>query len=179
MKIVRIVLSLSLLASASAHSQSSTTTDGPNGTQVVVSGNEGARAFHSRWGYAPAVRAGDLIVLSGVIAGPAPGDGRDAEAFKRSLVRTFENLEEHLQALDASLEDVIRVNSYHVWDSPYFDGDKLAHMEAVRDVKNQFMKTATPAWTAIGVSELFTESGLVEIELTVYAPIKLAVQLEE
>lgn len=153
-----------------ADARASTVAEGPNGTQVVVAGNEGARAFHSQWGYAPAVRAGEFIVLSGVIAGPAPDDGRDVEAFKRSLVRTFQNLEEHLRALDASLEDVIRVNSYHVWDSPYFEGDKLAHMEAVRDVKNQFIKTATPAWTAIGVSELFTDSGLVEIELTVYVP---------
>ena len=43
-------------------------------------------------------------------------------------------------------------------------------MEAVRAIKQEFMGDATPAWTAIGVSELFTDSGLVEIELTVYAP---------
>ncbi|MEO0422552.1 MAG: Rid family hydrolase [Pseudomonadota bacterium] len=160
---------LALLCAAFAHAEPSTVVDGPNGTDVVVSGNEGARAFHERWGYAPAVRAGDLIVLSGVIAGPAPGDGQDAAAFRRSLERTFQGIEEHLRALGASLDDVIRINSYHVWGSPHFEGDKLAHMNAVRDVKNQFMK-ATPAWTAVGVSELFVETGLVEIELTVYVP---------
>ena len=129
-----VLVILVLLASTSAYAQSSTAVEGHNGTQVVISGDEGSREFHSRWGYAPAVRAGDLIVLSGVIAGPAPDDGRDAEAFKRSLVRTFQALEQHLRTLDASLEDVIRVNSYHVWDSPYFEGDKLEHMEAVREV---------------------------------------------
>lgn len=145
---------------------------GPNGTEIVVSGDEGARGFHARWGYAPAVRAGDIIVMSGVIAGPAPGDGASVEAFKGSLRRTFARLKADLAVLDASLLDVIKINTYHVWDSKYFDGDKVAHMEAVRDIKQEFMGKATPAWSAIGVSELFTDSGLVEIELTVYSPRK-------
>lgn len=145
--------------------------DGPNGTRVVVSGNEGARAFQERWGYAPAIRAGDMILMSGVIAGTAPGDGTDAEAFKRGLRRSFAALEENLAALDASFEDVVKINTYHVFDSEYFDGDKMAHMEAVREVKVEVMGDVAPAWSAIGVSELFTDSGLVEIELTVYAPL--------
>ena len=144
--------------------------DGPNGTQVVVSENEGAREFQQRWGYAPAIRAGDMILMSGAIAGTAPGEGTDAEAFKHSLRRTFAALEQNLAALDASFENVVKINTYHVFDSEYFDGDKLAHMEAVREVKVEVMGDVTPAWSAIGVSELFTDSGLVEIELTVYAP---------
>ena len=166
-----VLLCVSLLPAAAAQSKGSVT-EGPNKTQVVVSGNEGARNFQARWGYAPAVRAGDLIVMSGLIAGPAPDDGIDAEAFKRSLRGAFTQMKQDLAVLGASLEDVIRINSYHVWNSKFFDGDKVAHMEAVRDVKQEFMGSATPAWTAIGVSELFTESGLVEIELTVYSPQK-------
>ncbi|MEM9530014.1 MAG: Rid family hydrolase [Pseudomonadota bacterium] len=168
-KVLPLYLLIFALSGATAQ-PASTVTDGPNGTQVVVAGNEGARAFHTRWGYAPAVRAGDYIVMAGVIAGPAPDDGKDAAAFKRSLRGTFTHLAEQLQAVDATLEDVVRINSYHVWNSDYFEGDKMAHMEAVREVKNEFITKATPAWTAIGVSELFTDSGLVEIELTVYAP---------
>ena len=156
--------------SAALAQEEGSTTAGPNKTQVVVSGNEGARNFQARWGYAPAVRAGDLIVMSGLIAAPAPNDGIDAEAFKRGLRRAFAQMKQDLSVLGASLEDVIRINSYHVWNSKFFDGDKVAHMEAVRDVKQEFMGSATPAWTAIGVSELFTASGLVEIELTVYSP---------
>lgn len=143
---------------------------GPNGTQIVISGDERARGFHAHWGYAPAIRAGDVIVMSGVIAGPAPDDGTDAEAFKRSLRRTFAQMKQDLAAVGASLKDVVRINTYHVWESQYFDGTKVEHMEAIREVKQEYMGKATPAWTAIGVSGLFTDSGLVEIELTLYAP---------
>ena len=160
-----LLCSAALLAFATFESQAQNRVmDGPNGTQVVVSENEGARAFQERWGYAPAIRAGDMILMSGVIAGVAPDDGTDAEAFKRGLRRSF-------GALDASFEDVVKINTYHVFDSDYFDGNKMAHMEAVREVKVEVMGDVTPAWSAIGVSELFTDSGLVEIELTVYAPL--------
>lgn len=165
-----LLLCFLFVAADGAAQAPSTVIDGRNGTEVVVAGNEGARSFHRRWGYAPAVRAGDLIMMAGVIAGPAPDDGKDAAAFKRSLRGTFTHLAEQLRALDASLEDVVRINTYHVWDSKHFDGDKMAHMEAVRDVKNEFITKATPTWTAIGVAELFSDTGLVEIELTVYAP---------
>jgi len=144
--------------------------EGANGTQVLISPNEGARAFQQRWGYAPAIRAGDWIYLSGVIAGPAPDEGTDVAAFERGLRRTFAALEQTLAALDASFEDVIKINTYHVFDSDYFNGSKLEHMEAVRQVKVEMMGDHTPTWSAIGVSELFSDAGLVEIELTVYAP---------
>ena len=163
-----VALALSVSTSAQAETE---VIDGPNGTRVVVAGNEGARAFHERWGYAPAIRSGDFIVMAGVIAGPAPDDGTDTEAFKRGLERTFGALEETLEALDASFADVVKLNTYHVFDSDYFDGSKIEHMEAVRAVKMEMMGDARPTWTAIGVSELFSDSGLVEIELTVYAPI--------
>ena len=162
-----LVLLLVLPAIGLSESQS---VAGPNNTRIVVAADEGARAFHQQWGYAPAIRAGDYIVLSGIIAGPPPDGGTDVDAFKGSLRRTFARLQQHLEALDASLADVIRLNTYHVFNSPYFQGSKLEHMEAVRAVKQEFMGSVTPTWTAIGVSELFTDSGLVEIEITAYAP---------
>ncbi|MEM9304958.1 MAG: Rid family hydrolase [Pseudomonadota bacterium] len=164
------VLAGAIAAGSAAAETGATVVERPNGTRAVVAANEGARAFHDRWGYSPAVEAGGLILMAGAIAGPAPDDGTDVEAFKRSLRRTFASFEESLEALGATFADVARINTYHVWDSAYFDGDKMAHMEAVRAVKQEFMGAAKPAWTAIGVSELFTDSGLVEIELTVLAP---------
>ncbi len=146
--------------------------EGPNNTRVAVSSHEGARNFQAHWGYSPAVRSGDYIHMSGVIAGPTGNEPIDGEAFKDSLRGSFSALNAVLKSLDASLADVVKIHTYHVFKSAYFSGDKLAHMEAVRTVKNEFMGDATPAWTAIGVSELFTDSGLVEIELTVYAPLK-------
>lgn len=156
------------IPAATMGQSSSSVIEGHNGIRIVVDGHEGARAFHARWGYAPAIQAGDLIVLSGVIAGP--DEGTDAEAYKSGLRHTFNRLRQNLNSLDASFAEVIKINTYHVFDSPYFDGDKMAHMEAVREIKQEYMGSATPTWTAIGVSELFSNSGLVEIELTVYKP---------
>lgn len=173
MKTTPIFILLVLLLSFKAHSQTDQSTrEGNNNTRIAIASDEGSRDFQARWGYAPAVRTGDYIHMSGLIAGPAGSEGTDAEAFKNSLRRTFKSLQGILRSLDASLEDVIKINTYHVFTSPHFDGDKLAHMEAVRDVKTEFMGNATPTWTAIGVSELFTDNGLVEIELTVYAPVE-------
>ncbi len=137
---------------------------------VAVAASQGARDFQASWGYAPAVRTGDYIHMSGVIAGPPATEPIGSELFKDSLRRTFSDLQKTLESLDASLQDVVRINSYHVFSSKYFTEGKLAHMEALREVKREFMGAHTPAWTAIGVSELFTDTGLVEIELTVYAP---------
>lgn len=166
----KAMLFLAVASFAALAQESSHVKEGRNGTAVVVSGNEGARNFHSRWGYAPAVRAGDLIVMAGLIAGPAPGDGKDADAFKRGLTQTFMALQQELKPLGVTLDDAIKLNTYHVFDSPWFEGDKMAHMEAVREVKTTFMGGANATWTAIGVSELFSDSGLVEIEVTLYAP---------
>ncbi|MDJ0653955.1 MAG: Rid family hydrolase [Xanthomonadales bacterium] len=165
------ILLLLLILPATAWTETQTIA-GANDTRIVVAADEGARAFHQQWGYAPAIRAGDFVVLSGIIAGPPPDAGTDVDAFKASLRRTFARLQQHLNALDASFDDVIKLNTYHVFKSPYFAGTKLEHMEAVRAIKQEFIGSATPTWTAIGVSELFTDSGLVEIEITAYAPVK-------
>ncbi|MEM7704252.1 MAG: Rid family hydrolase [Pseudomonadota bacterium] len=171
MQIQKLMIVLILLYLAPVQAQEKNQAEDSNGDRTVaVAASQGARDFQASWGYAPAVRTGDYIHMSGVIAGPPGSEPIGAEAFKESLRRSFADLETTLQSLDASLKDVVRINSYHVFSSPYFTEGKLAHMAAIRDVKREFMGTETPAWTAIGVSELFTDTGLVELELTVYAP---------
>lgn len=170
---MKIIMSffLSIALSSVCLAQQPTTLEGPNGTQFVIAGDAGARAFHEKWHYAPAVRAGDNIYLSGLIAGPAANDGTDAGAYERGLHRAFKRIGEHLAILGASFDDVIKITTYHVFKSEYFDGDKLAHLETVAKVKDVYIKSGPyPAWTAIGVAQLFADSGLVEIEITAYAP---------
>lgn len=169
MRVLTLFLALALANTGVSAQAKDTVVDGRNGTRIVVAGDEGARSFQQQWGYAPAVEAGGFVFLSGAIAGPASDEGIDTEAFKQGLRRTFASLAKRLEALDVSFADVVKINTYHVYESAYFDGDKMAHMEAVRAVKEEFMGDATPAWSAIGVSELFSDEGLVEIELTLYA----------
>ena len=49
-------------------------------------------------------------------------------------------------------------------------GDKAAHINAFMAVKDEYLPPPYAAWTAIGVSELFPNRGLVEIQITAYAP---------
>ena len=48
---------------------------------------------------------------------------------------------EHLAILGASFDDVIKITTYHVFKSEYFDGDKLAHLETVAKVKDVYIKS--------------------------------------
>ena len=44
-----------------------------------------AKAQQAQYGYAEAVRAGDMIYLSGVVAGPAPGETNLVPAYERAF----------------------------------------------------------------------------------------------
>lgn len=127
---------------------------------------------HDGWGFAGAYRAGDYVYLSGVVVGSGKADVIDVDEFKERLRATFRRADETLKAAGAGLGDVVDIVSFHIWDSPRFSGDKSAHFDAVAAVKREFMPGADPAWTAIGVSELLPDSGLVEIRMVAYAPVK-------
>lgn len=146
---------------------------------VKVPGPHGGAAWYASaeqkesqdaYGYAGAYRAGDFVYLSGVVAGAPDSEPLDAEAFKDSLRRAFRYAEQNLNAAGGEMSDVIDVVTFHVWDSPLFSGDKNAHLAAVADVKREFIPEPHPAWTAIGVSELVPDNGLVEIRLIAYSP---------
>ncbi|MCK5748651.1 MAG: RidA family protein [Oricola sp.] len=131
---------------------------------------EQQKEMHDAWGYAGAYRAGDFVYLSGVVTGSPDGAPLDAETFKEHLRRSFRYAGETLEAAGASFEEVVDITSFHVWNSPAFPAGKIAHMEALAAVKREFMPAPDPAWTAIGVSELLPDNGLVEIRMIAYAP---------
>jgi len=137
------------------------------GGEVIVS-SAGERRAYDEVKYAPARRIGDTLYISGVIAG-AP-EGGDVEAFKASLRLAFRRLERTLKASGASFDDVVMINSFHVWESPGFAADKQARFAAVSAVKDEFMKAPHPAWTAVGTTGLLGNGGLVEIQMIARVP---------
>ena len=48
--------------------------------------------LYDTYTYAPVRRVGDFVYLSGVIAGPLPGEAHDVEAFKLQLRRAFQTM---------------------------------------------------------------------------------------
>ena len=89
----------------------------------------------------------------------------DTGAYQARLSKAFADIERMLESGGFELADVVKLTTFHVFGSASFEGDKAAHMTAFRAAKDAFFKPPYPAWTAIGVSELLPQRGLVEIEL--------------
>lgn len=113
-------------------------------------------------GYSHAVRAGDLIFVSGQV--PLDEDGAvvgmaDMAAQAR---QAFRNLGAVLAEAGASYSDIVKLT--------YFlcDIDQIA---AVREARNEFIDLANPpASSLVEVSRLFMPGILIEIEAVALAP---------
>lgn len=161
---------LLLAAAASAHARAPARIVPTPGGEVVIANDHAARAYE--YGYAASRRAGDVLYISGVIVGPAPGEGKDVEAFKGQIRRAYRTLEAQLQANGLGFANVAMINSFHVWDSPHFAGARDQQINAVIAVNNEFMPAAHPAWTAVGTTGLLNPDGIFEIQMIAHYPPK-------
>jgi enamine deaminase RidA (YjgF/YER057c/UK114 family) len=69
--------------------------------------------------------------------------------------QTFRHLGATLSKGGAAWADVVELNSYHV--------GLRAQAELLIAVAGEFLSDPFPAWTAVGVTELFDEGAVVEI----------------
>jgi enamine deaminase RidA (YjgF/YER057c/UK114 family) len=120
---------------------------------VLMSENERARAFQEQLGYADAVIAGDLIFLSGIVAGQAPGETGLEPAFER----VFRQIGRILERAGAGYSDIVEMTSYHT--------DVVGQVEAMSAVQRRHLGSPPPAWTAIQVARLLPDNGLAEIRI--------------
>lgn len=121
----------------------------------------GMEAVYEKIHYAPAVKVGNTIYVSGQI-------GRDTamqlvEGREAQIVQAFENLKLVLAAAGASLSDVVDVTTYHtdMRDLPLF-----------MKVRDQYLTThPLSAWTAVGAHMLGGAAGyIVEIKAVAVLP---------
>jgi enamine deaminase RidA (YjgF/YER057c/UK114 family) len=115
----------------------------------------GMDAVYEKIRYAPAVKAGNTIYVSGQI-------GRDmrmqlVEGREAQMVHAFENLKLVLAAANASLIDVVDLTTFHtdMRDLPLF-----------MQVRDRYLRThPLPAWTAVGAHMLGGAAGyIIEIK---------------
>jgi enamine deaminase RidA (YjgF/YER057c/UK114 family) len=118
----------------------------------VPPGWEGAYDF----GYAPVVRVGDLVIVSGV---PAAGDGTYEEKIRRMYQRAIALLAE----AGAGVDDVVELETFHrdAKDTPGF----AAEFERYIKVHREFFGAHRPAWTAVGTTALLAPSAPVEMRV--------------
>ena len=116
--------------------------------------------FYDNFHFAPAVIDGEHLRCSGVI-GLRP-DLSVPEDPTAQFTRAFENLRDVLAEAGLTFADVVEMNTYHV--------GLRAHVEEFGAVKDRFMSAPYPAWTAVGIAELFLPGALVEIQVTARIP---------
>lgn len=115
----------------------------------------GMEAVYEKIRYAPAVKVGNTIYVSGQI-------GRDSamqlvEAREAQIVQAFENLKLVLETAGASMSDIVDLTTFHtdMRDLPLF-----------MKVRDRYLTTdPLPAWTAIGAHMLGGAAGyIIEIK---------------
>lgn len=142
----------------------------PTSNGEVIFSSPVDRANYDAYGFAQVRRAGDLVFISGVIVGRHPDEGVDVQSFKNETRRAFRRIQAALAAAHLSFDDVVMINSFHVWNSPNFRGDRDAQFRAFEEVKNEFMIGPHPAWTAVGATGLLSDNGIVEVQMIAMAP---------
>ena len=100
-----------------------------------------------------AVREGDRLYVTGH-TGEDP-DGSFSVDPETQIRQTFRLISATLSEGGASWADVVELNSYHV--------GLQAQAELLLAIAGEFLHDPFPAWTAVGVTELFDEGALVEI----------------
>ncbi|HTC76804.1 MAG TPA: RidA family protein [Edaphobacter sp.] len=139
-----------------------------SGGEVVIATAAEKAAAYDQYHYSPSRRVGDTLYISGVVVGRRDGEGKDVAAFKAQVRRAFQRIQATLNAAGANFDDVVMLNTFHVWQGPNFEGDRPGQFAAFSAVKDEFMKPPYPAWTAIGTTSLIPDNGIVEIQVIVH-----------
>lgn len=138
------------------------------GGEVILPDARAKQSYDHGW--AAVRRSGDLLFLSGVIVYRRPEEGTDVPSFKDQVRRTFTRIGQSLAAAGASFDDVVLINSFHVWSGPDFSGSREDQFKAFEEVKEEFMHGPRPAWTAVGASGLLGQGGIVEVQIIANSP---------
>lgn len=134
------------------------TADGGRQAAEVIVPDE-ARSSYENWGYAPAVKVGNMIYVSGVVS-VLQGEGSYEERYARGFRTALEWIETVLNEAGASLDDVVDITSFHT--------DLQRQLETAVRVRMEIMAPPHPAWTAVGTTALASPDGVTEIKVVAY-----------
>jgi enamine deaminase RidA (YjgF/YER057c/UK114 family) len=115
-----------------------------------------AQQSYESWGFAPAIKVGNTIYVSGVISG-LDGEGTYEERYARGFVRALKRIEEVLAAAGADLDDIVEFTTFHT--------DLQRQLETAVKVRMENMNPPHPAWTAVGTTALASPDGMTEIKV--------------
>ena len=128
--------------------------------RAVVS--EGTTAFYEATGIPAAViePSGQRVYVTGQTGDRA--DGSFADDPREQIRQTFRNVGGALAAAGVGWSEVVELTSYHV--------GFRAQIDYLVDIAQEFLSKPLPAWTAVGVVELFEEPAVVELSCIAVVP---------
>lgn len=119
----------------------------------------GTQVLYDNYHFCPAVRVGDLILLSGQVGINAKfAPGKDMAEQARFA---FEAVKTTLEAAGATLADVVELMTFHT--------DLRGEMADFVKVKDEFFPDSYPCWSAVGVTQLASPEYKVEIRVVAIA----------
>ena len=119
--------------------------------QVVV--GAGWQAFFEATQVPAAVRVGDTLYVTGH-TGDAPMGVYDDNP-EAQIRQVFANVTETLASAGFTWSDVVEVTTYHV--------GLRQQAESLMRVSAEFVPEPNPAWTAVGVTELWDAEAIMEL----------------
>ena len=123
---------------------------------------EGHWDWHVPTPFAQGWRVGTLLFTGGQLSADEHGEvlGRGDIAVQTANV--FENLARVLRAGGARWEDVVKMNTYYVYDGP--PGGAQRFWEQMTAVRLRYLPENGPAATAVRVAGLMYDGFLIEVE---------------
>jgi len=112
--------------------------------------------FYEQTRIPAALHVDDFLYLTGHTG--TLDDGTFPDGAESQIRQTFLNIFTTLTKAGVGWSDVVRIDSYHV--------GLRTQSEALMTVAAEFLADPFPAWTAVGVTELFEPEALVEISCT-------------
>lgn len=120
-------------------------------TIYVPQGWEGAYEF----GYAPVLRVGDMVIVSGV---PAGGEG----TYEEKIRRMYERVKGLLESAGATIDDVVELTTFHA--EPRGSEAFREEFQRYMPIHREFFEHR-PAWTAVGTTALLSPAAPVEMRV--------------
>lgn len=130
-----------------------------NSTNPIFATPDGSTIF-KKFGYSPAVRAGDFLYVAGQI-GLNP-DGSMPANDEGQIVNAFDRLKIVIEDAGASLDDIVELVSYHV--------GLQNHLGKFVEIKSRYIREPFPTWTILEIAGLARAGLVIEIKAVAYTP---------
>jgi enamine deaminase RidA (YjgF/YER057c/UK114 family) len=126
----------------------------PQPTTVVI--RPGAQITYVKYHYAPAIRVGDTVIVSGIPA--ARGS-----TYEQKIRNMFQRAQNTLESAGTNFDDVVEVTTFrqNAPDTAAFAAEFASFIE----IQKEFFTDHYPAWTAVGVTSLLAPGAPVEMRL--------------